>query len=306
MKATVLMSVYNAEKYIDEVITSVLKQTFENFEFIIINDASTDGTEEHLKQYQDSRIRLIRNKHNIGLTRSLNRGLRLAKGEYIVRIDADDICYSNRLEKQIAYMDANKDIMLSSCGLKFIGKTNEKYYVNYNAAQIKGRLVFWTVLPHPGFIFRKTLIDEGFYYDNAMKYAQDYDFQVRVSQKYPISCMRDILVYYRVSDKQISEEKFAEQQKYANITRIRQFSRYGVKLGTRTAKAIQLLCLKQIEKMKFVQLIEAMQAIIHLKFNVERMECREKDVIIYLCEYFHSQIKKEIGLRLKTYAKSNG
>ena len=108
-KVSVVMCVHNGERYLYEALESVLNQTFEDFEFIIVDDASADNTPAILKEYaaQDGRIRLMRNAHNLGLTRSLNKALRLAKGEYIARQDADDISLPQRLEKQVEFLNSN-------------------------------------------------------------------------------------------------------------------------------------------------------------------------------------------------------
>ncbi len=108
---TVLMSAYNTEKYIAEAIESVLSQTMPDFEFIIIDDGSTDGTLNIIRSYNDQRIKLV-SRPNKGLVASLNEGLQLASAALIARFDADDVCYPDRLEKQLAFLQANKDYIL--------------------------------------------------------------------------------------------------------------------------------------------------------------------------------------------------
>ena len=105
-KVTVLMSVYNGERYLHESIESILNQTFKDFGFLIINDGSTDNTPKILKSYKDQRIKIISNKNNLGLTKSLNKGIKLAKGEYIARQDVDDVSLSERLEKQVKFLNS--------------------------------------------------------------------------------------------------------------------------------------------------------------------------------------------------------
>ena len=102
---SVLMSVYNAEEFLHEAIDSVLAQTYTNFEFIIIEDASTDKSQRIISSYEDPRITLIQNLSNLGLPRSLNKGINLAKGKYIARMDADDISLPERFEKQLSFKD---------------------------------------------------------------------------------------------------------------------------------------------------------------------------------------------------------
>ena len=109
---SVLMAVYNGEKYLLEAIESILNQTYTNFEFLIINDGSTDSTEEIILSYSDQRIRYIKNEQNLKLIASLNKGLDLAKGKYIARMDADDISLPDRLEKQVNFLERNSTKLL--------------------------------------------------------------------------------------------------------------------------------------------------------------------------------------------------
>ena len=131
-KITVLMPVYNGEKYLREAIGSILNQTFNDFEFLIINDSSTDSTREIILSYDDTRIRLEDNEKNIGLTHSLNKGLRLAKGKYVARMDADDISLPDRLEKQLAVIENNTDVSIVACWIDIIDKNNT-YIGNWHA-----------------------------------------------------------------------------------------------------------------------------------------------------------------------------
>ena len=106
-RVTVLMAVYNGERFLAEAVASILDQTFRDFEFLIVNDGSTDRSREIILSFGDPRIRLVDNPENIGLTRSLNRGLELAKGGLIARQDADDISLPERLEREIGFLDGN-------------------------------------------------------------------------------------------------------------------------------------------------------------------------------------------------------
>lgn len=129
--ASVIMAAYNAQEYIAEAIESILKQTFTDFEFIIIDDASTDNTSAIIHSYDDGRIKLIKNTVNLGLTKSLNIGLKHANGKYIIRTDADDVNLIDRFEKQIKYMESNPHIMLSSCSMIiFGGGYRRTYYIS--------------------------------------------------------------------------------------------------------------------------------------------------------------------------------
>ena len=115
---SVLMAVYNAEKYLTEAVESILVQTFADFEFLIIDDGSVDGSAAILEDYaeSDERVKVIHNSENLGLTKSLNIGLKLTQGKFIARIDADDVAVPERFEKQITFMDDHPDIgVCGSC-----------------------------------------------------------------------------------------------------------------------------------------------------------------------------------------------
>lgn len=124
---SVVMSAYNAEKYLSEAIDSILNQTFTDFEFIIIDDGSTDGTPNILKTYKDKRLRII-SQENMGLAKSLNRGLRVSKGRYIARLDADDIALPNRLTTQYSFMESHPECVASGTGAMIIDEKGRDLY----------------------------------------------------------------------------------------------------------------------------------------------------------------------------------
>ncbi len=124
-KVSVIMSVYNGDKYLREAIESILNQTFTDFEFIIVNDGSTDNSLEIIESYDDERIKTINNKKNIGLTKSLNKALKFAKGKYIARQDADDVSLPNRFEKQVEYLDSHPEVALVGTSVYLIDENGK-------------------------------------------------------------------------------------------------------------------------------------------------------------------------------------
>src|SRR5580698_539934 len=109
-KVTVLMAVFNGEKYLKESITSILTQTFTDFEFLIVNDGSTDKSVEIINEFKDNRIRLVNNSLNAGVAKALNKSFALIQGDYVARMDCDDICLPERLEKEVAILNNNPEI----------------------------------------------------------------------------------------------------------------------------------------------------------------------------------------------------
>lgn len=224
------MSVYNGEKYLVEAIESILIQTYKNFEFIIVNDGSKDNSVEIIKNYmkKDNRIVLI-DRENKGLPYSLNEGISIAKGQYIARMDADDISLSNRFEKQIKYMEENK---IDVCGsyIKLFGDNTKEQIVKYSIYHddIKFRLLFMSSLAHPTVIFKKKVF-EKVEYRVDYKVAQDYQLWCDiVNANFKIGNIPEILLNYREHEAQASIEKFKRQHDTAHEISLN----YAKSLGT--------------------------------------------------------------------------
>ena len=182
---SVVMSVYNAEKYLKESIESILNQTFKNFEFIIINDGSTDRSLEIIENYakKDDRIVVI-SRENRGLITSLNEGIEKAKGKYIVRMDADDISLPNRCKKQIEFMEKNSDIAISgSAAIVFRDDKESLWRVYEDEKMIKAELLFSSPFIHPSVIMRRDLICKyNLLYDKSYIHAEDLELWNRMSR----------------------------------------------------------------------------------------------------------------------------
>ena len=228
-KVTVLMSVYNGEKYLREAVESILNQTFTDFEFIIIDDASTDCSLEILRSFEDPRIKIVRNIENLGLTKSLNIGLSLAKGEYIARMDADDICIKERLKIQIQIMDANPKIGICGTWAKIFGSDESISKRPITPEDIKVALFYYNPLIHSSVIIRKSyLIMYNLEYDVSFKQSQDYELWVRCAQKFQIMNIPKVLVYHRKHSNQIGTQLLDKQNDYANKIRVLQIQSLNI------------------------------------------------------------------------------
>lgn len=216
------MSVFNGGKYLNDAIKSILNQTFENFEFLIINDGSTDATKTLLAGYDDPRICVVHNEKNIGLARSLNKGLELARGKYVARMDSDDISLPQRLERQVKFMNANQNIAI--CGTFVRVKSEREILISKyptTPADVKCRLMFGPSLAHPSAIFRTSDFNKfNLRYDPNLIRAQDYDLWVRASRHLDISNLNEVLLVYRVHDEQVSQKHKGPQKNIANEIRL--------------------------------------------------------------------------------------
>lgn len=218
-RITVLMSVYNGEKYLQDAIDSILTQTYTNFEFIIIDDASTDSTPNILKAQTDSRIRLIINEQNIGFTKCLNKGLSIATGEYIARMDADDISLSNRFATQLQFFYNHPEFALigSSAHLideksKIIGRERKKENFTFKDLLAHNQII------HGSTIIKKQFFDKVGGYNENIFYTEDLDLWLRLSKNYKVGNVPEILYQLRLHKDSITKQKSEELALYRIVT----------------------------------------------------------------------------------------
>lgn len=232
-KVSVIMAVFNPQKrWLNLAISSILKQSFPTFEFIIINDfPNNSNLAKTLSFYKrkDKRIIIIKNEKNIGLTKSLNRGLKIARGKYIARMDADDISFPQRIEKQLAYLEKNPNIFLIGSQVNIIDDQENlirKKKLPTTPEMIKKILPHRNCLVHPSIMFR----NEKFFYREKFFYAQDYDFYLRaISEGKNIANYPEVLLSYRFSNHSISFARFRQQVYFAYFAK--KFYRQRLILG---------------------------------------------------------------------------
>jgi glycosyltransferase involved in cell wall biosynthesis len=222
---TVLMPVHNAEQFLREAIDSILSQSFSDFEFLIIDDGSTDDSVSIIRQSQDPRIRLIRNEENLGISLTLNKGIELASSDLIARMDADDISYPDRLQKQYNYMKAHPDCALLSTWARVI--TPDKKFVRmekYRSNFFYYNLTFECWIYHPTVMFRrKPVVAVGMY---SIPYSEDYDLFWKLSVSYEIGNLAEPLVDYRLSPTSLNTVSRKEEYNIANEENVLRNIRY--------------------------------------------------------------------------------
>ena len=199
-RVSVIMSVYNEERYVKSAIKSILNQSYSDFEFIIIDDGSTDGTNLIIDSFDDSRIIKINNPRNLGLTISLNKAIQLANGELIARMDGDDISLKQRLKTQVQFLDSHPDIGLVGCSYSSIGPDSEilkEYYPPTESAFLKWLLIFDNPICHPTVMFRKLFWKQVGGYSEDKPYSQDYDLWCRLTKYTEFSNIPVILHKFR-------------------------------------------------------------------------------------------------------------
>ena len=213
-RLSVIMPTYNTkEEYLREAIESILTQTFTDFEFLIIDDGSTNNTEQVVLSYDDARIKYVKNKKNLGLVTSLNKAFHLACGEYIARMDADDISLPQRFEKQILYLDANPEVSLLGTAMQIFPDIRDVY--------LPTRVTFLgllegCIIAHPTIMYKKACFEKhGLLYDEEYKHAEDYELWSRAIRYIEIRNLDTILLRYRQHQDQISTSHSSEQHRKA-------------------------------------------------------------------------------------------
>jgi len=205
-EVSVIMPVYNGEKYLKESIESILNQSFSNFEFIIIDDCSTDDSLRIIEKYGDPRIALVKNEKHMGITRSLNFGISMAKGKYIARMDCDDISMPKRLKKQFLFMEKNKDVGICGSWIETIGDGEGeiwRYPISFD--DIKAYLLFASCIIHPSVMIRKKSLGLLKYNEN-LENAQDYELWTRMVDDTIVVNLPDLLLKYRVNKTSLSNQ----------------------------------------------------------------------------------------------------
>jgi glycosyltransferase involved in cell wall biosynthesis len=224
---SVLIPVRNGARYAREALDSVFAQTVDDFEMIVVDDASTDATPEILASIDDPRLRVIRNDVQRGIAGSLNRGFPLCRGEYIARMDADDLSAPNRFELQCAFLDANPHVGVCGTWVRmFADGWHRDRCLETDPERIRCTLVLANTLSHPSAMLRRELfLRHELAYDETFGNSEDYDLWSRASHCFALANIPEFLLFYRVHDEQVGrrrEARFAEARRvhHAQLARL--------------------------------------------------------------------------------------
>lgn len=214
-KVSVIMPAYNAEAYIKEAMDSILCQSFSDLELIVINDCSADGTEALIRSYDDERIVYLKNEKNLGVAATLNKGLAVARGAYIARMDSDDIAMPERLRLQVDFLDQHPDYAICGSSLTVFGENQENRAFPYpeTDGEIRANLIFNSPFAHPSILMRSQMLERcGRYYDEKYEKAEDFELWYRLllcgkGYNFPQPLLR-----YRHHGKQVRTANAVEQK----------------------------------------------------------------------------------------------
>ena len=228
---SVLMPVYNGEKYLEKAIKSVLFQTFKNYEFVIVDDGSTDGSWKIIQKYshKDKRIVAIRSSKNLRTSAALNKGLKITKGKYVIRMDADDWSYPDRFQKQYEYMELHPEVGVSGGSIEVCNEKleviNKRTYPQTD--RMARRIIFrYSPFAHPATIWRKEKMMKAGAYNDNIPLAQDYDLYFRIGGISKFGNIKDTILKLRTHNDASSITKGKFQEQYTIYARIKAFLEY--------------------------------------------------------------------------------
>jgi glycosyltransferase involved in cell wall biosynthesis len=233
-RISIIMSVYNGSRYLSESIQSIINQTYPDFEFIIVDDGSTDNTFEILNEYsrQDSRILIYRSETNLGLAGGLNIGLKYAKGEYIARQDADDISLPERLFKQVEFMDSNPDYGLVGVAAQLVDSNGNFLKIDYNISgneEIQLNLLDYMCICGAAIMVRRECMEAiGYNFNEKLETAEDYDLVLRLGEITKLEVLQDPLyIYIQHSESECHTKKLKLAFDKASVLQHTIFRRYN-------------------------------------------------------------------------------
>ncbi len=226
---SVIMATFNEPvNYINDAIESILNQSFKDFELIIIDDSTNKDTIGAIDFYtKDQRVIIIRDKTRMGFVPALNRGLLAAKGQYIARMDGDDISFEDRLEKQVNHLDSNNEVDVIGGNMQIINETGDvishrNYYSGKFLLQIGG--IFRSPVAHPTVMFRRTIIDKKLFYDESFLKSEDIDFWFRLRNNgFKLANLSDNFLFFRISG-DLAKKRSREHFSYNYKARCKNFS----------------------------------------------------------------------------------
>jgi len=234
-KISVVMPNYNCEKYIWEAIESILNQTFTDFEFVIVDDGSTDNSWNIIQEYtkKDERIVAVRNEENLKICKTLNKWIQLAKWEYIARMDSDDISTLNRFKKQVAFLDQNKNVWIVGGTMEIMdldGTVFNKRKYNLDDISIRKKLFRYSPFCHATTMFRKRTIQKAWGYNIFLHDAEDYDLYFRLGLFWNFANLSDTFYKMRVNKNSVTYTNTKRMERLTLFVRKKAVYEYWYKM----------------------------------------------------------------------------
>lgn len=229
---SVVMTVFNEDKYVSRAIESILNQTLKNFEFIIVNDASSDKSLSVIRSYmrKDKRIRLINNRKNLKLPHSLNLGVSQAKANFIARMDADDIALPKRLQKECRFLKTHPNVAIVGSNILIVDEEEHivsKREYSTNSVKLKQTMLRYSPFAHPSVMFRKDIFEEFGGYNKLLNFCEDIDYWFRIGTTYEFGNIPEFLLRYTLKKNSVTHANLHKQELLGFKVKINAILNYG-------------------------------------------------------------------------------
>ena len=304
---SVVMAVHNEkERYLRTAFNSIFNQTYRNIEIIIVDDASDFSCKSVINDICNDKnyVKIIHNETNIGLTKSLNRGISVAEGEFVARMDADDYSVRNRIEKQVAFLKENEIVDIVGTGVVSFG--DKTMFISpafgYSNEDAQCNLFFSSTLCHPSVMMRRSFLAKNHLtYDENVKKGQDYDMWERASVLGNLAVMKEVLLYYRIHSAQITSTGSKDQNKTADMVRLRRLKRIGIEPTEQEYRCHQLLASGCDNDIHFTEIEKWVDKVIlhseHIPYLNSKMLRRNLSARLLLCKLRNPAYRKCIRLK---------
>lgn len=244
---SVILPVYKGEAYLENAISSILQQTFTDFEFIIVNDASPDRSEEVVNRFNDGRIKYYKSDTNLGLVGALNKGISLSSGKYIARMDQDDFSFPDRLKKQFEFLESHPGYIIAGTQVTVLGTGHLKKYPSTNE-EIKVALLFGSPFAHPAVMFRRSvLVDNKLTYEEQFRHAEDFGLWMRLSSLGKMINLDYVGLDYRVHETQYTQVFSDRTRDVHYAVRDEYLRKLGAVLSQQDREMLEMISRKEID-----------------------------------------------------------
>lgn len=302
---SIVMPVFNGEEYIEEAVSSILEQSYSDFEFVIVVEyGSSDKIIEILQEFakNDERIKLIFNQDRLGIAASLNVGLRAAQGNYVARMDADDISGKRRLEVQKKYMDLYPEIGICGTTHTVIGAPHWLVDYHTDPLQIKSDSLFFVPMRHPTLMIRKSVVEENnLYYDETLPGAEDYDFLIRALRVTKLSNIKDKSLFaYRRSTNNISAKNI-ERDNEIRINSAKKLFEDELRLYFSDEEVRTLVittCFEKIERERYADRIWSLNELLkNIKEQNDEIQAYDAEALNHTLMHRWHRVKYSLDLK---------
>lgn len=313
VRVSVIMPVYNGQEFLAEAMSSVLHQSFRDFELVVVDDCSTDSTPEIVRGFADGRVRYLRNSTNQGLTKSLNIAWSAARGEYLARMDADDVSLPERFLRQVEFLDSHPEVAVVGCAAEFFGSFESVVRPLTSHDAIRCQMLVNCPMVHPTVMLRRAEFDRlDLRYDPKCAKAQDYDLWSRAVHEVRFANLPEVLFRYRVHGNQVSVTGSVEQTAVADRVRSRLIGRLVSGLSTEDldvyCRMARLGSLKSYEELNHLDRVLVRVVLANRKDGQEQPVLLEKLLLDWfsaacchsesralVAAYWQSQLRKLVG-----------